>query len=288
MRHRESRVPEIPELEAMKSALDRRIGGERIASVSVRIPIVIRRPTVDAFIETLTGKTVKETSRRGKYLLLAVNSSHVLAIQLMLTGRLEIVEAGAKLRAKTCWKLAFENGVELRYFGERMDGKVYLVERGALSLIPRFAEMGPDALDPELTFDVFRQRIRRYPGQIKRTLVNDAFISGIGNAYVDEILYQARVYPFTKSRDLTEEQLLAVHEAIRHVYDWAIPIVAERMGDAVNEKVRDFLKVHRRGGQPCPACGGRITEVTPNQRITSYCRTCQPETGRHANRSIFR
>ena len=63
---------------------------------------------------------------------------------------------------------------------------------------------------------------------------------------------------------------------MHRVYAWAIPIVAERMGDTIDEKVRDFLKVHRKGGAPCPRCGARITEVTPNKRITSFCRVCQP------------
>ena len=193
----------------------------------------------------------------------------------MLTGRLQLAKAGAKLPGRTSWLVAFENGRELRYFGERLDGRVYLVGAGELSLIPRFEEMGPDALDPALTFELFRQRIKRFPGQIKRALTGGGFVVGIGNAYADEILFEARIYPFEPGKRLPEQKLLELYEAIGRVYRWAIPIVAEAMGESIDLKPRDFLKVHRKGGQPCPNCGTRITEVTPNQRITSYCRTCQ-------------
>ncbi len=268
-------MPEIPELEAMRRVLNARVAGRVITSAQVRIPIVVRRPPKDEFVETLRGNRLVRTDRKGKLLLLHLESGHVLAVHLMLTGRLALARAAAPMPKRTGWLLTFEGGDELRYFDEKLDGKTYLVREEERSLIPRYDGMGPDALDPSLTFEVFRQRIRRYPGQVKRTLVNEAFISGIGNAYADEVLFEARVYPFARTRELSEQQLRAIYEAIHRVYAWAIPIVAERMGDSIDEKVRDFLRVHRKGGQPCPVCGAAITEVTPNNRITSYCRACQ-------------
>ena len=269
-------MPEIPELEAMTQVLNRRAAGQTIVSAQVRIPLVVRRPAKDAFVETLTGNRLLTSRRHGKYLLLRLESGHVLAVHLMLTGRLQLAPIAQPMPKRTGWLLTLQKGEELRYFDQKLDGKTYLVRENELSLIPRFDQMGPDVLETDLTFDLFRQRIRRYPGQIKRTLVNEAFVAGIGNAYVDEILFEARVYPFTRTRDLSEEQLRAVYEAAHRVYAWAIPIVAERMGETIDEKVRDFLKVHRKGGEPCPRCGARITEVTPNKRITSFCRVCQP------------
>ncbi len=260
----------------MVQVLNRRAANRVIVSAQVRIPMVLRRPVKEEFVQVLTGNRLLETQRRGKYLLLHLESRHLLAIHLMLTGRLQLASPGEAMPKRTSWLLTLEDGAELRYFDQKLDGKTYLVRDDQTSLIPRFDQMGPDALDPALTFDVFRQRVRRYPGQIKRTLVNEAFIAGVGNAYADEILFEARVYPFAKSRDLSEGQLRAIHEAIRSVYAWAVPIVAERMGETIDEKVRDFLKVHRKGGEACPNCGASITEVTPNKRITSYCRACQP------------
>lgn len=268
-------MPEIPELEAMKAVLNARAAHVHIIAAQVRIPVVVRRPPKDEFVQVMTGNQLLETERRGKYLMLRLASGHILAVHLMLTGRLQLAPPGLPMPKRTSWLLTFETGSELRYFDEKLDGKTYLVKGDELSLLPRYDQMGPDALDPALTFDVFCQRIRRYPGQIKRTLVNEAFLAGIGNAYADEILFEARVYPFARTRDLSQQQLRAIYDAIHRVYAWAIPIVAERMGETIDEKVRDFLKVHRKGGQPCPVCGATITEVTPNNRITSYCRSCQ-------------
>ena len=135
--------------------------------------------------------------------------------------------------------------------------------------------MGPDAL--EVTADEFAQRIRRFTGQIKNILVNLRFVAGIGNAYADEILFAARLHPYRKRTLLNEEDIERLHEAIHKVFDWATPIVAEQMREELNyEERRDFLKIHRRGGEPCPVCGTRISEITAGQRITSFCRNCQP------------
>ena len=268
-------MPEIPELEVIARVLNARVKGRAIESATVRIPVVLRMPSVEEFTRTLAGNRWLETRRVGKYLLTTLESGHVLAVNLMLTSRLQLAGAGAKLPRRVSWVIAFEGGQELRLLGELLDARVYLVPSADLSLVPRFAEMGPDALDPALTFEVFRQRIKRYPGQIKRALTGGGFVAGIGNAYADEILFEARVYPFESSRRLSEEKLRDLYEAIGKVYAWAIPIVAGEMGERLEVKIREFLKVHRKGGQPCPRCGTTITEVNPNQRATSYCRTCQ-------------
>ena len=273
-------MPEIPELEAATAALNARLAGRVIEAARVLTPFAVRRPTKDEFEALLTGDRLVETSRRGKYLLLALESGRVLAVHLMLTGRFQFAEGAArekKLGKRVGWTLDFEHGVQLRYFDYNHDGRAYLVEAEALQEVPQFDKMGPDALDPALTFEVFSERLKKFPGQIKRSLVNAAFVAGIGNAYSDEILFEAKVYPFKRARELTDEERRRVYDAIGGVYAWAVPIVAERMGDVIEEKHRDFLKVHRKGGEPCPECGHTITEVSPNKRVTSYCRNCQPQ-----------
>ena len=135
--------------------------------------------------------------------------------------------------------------------------------------------MGPDAL--EVSSEEFAQRIRRFTGQIKNILVNHRFVAGIGNAYADEILFAARLHPYRKRTTLSEDDIERLHQAIGKVFAWATPIVAEQMGEKLSyEERRDFLKIHRRGGEPCPVCGTRISEITAGQRITDFCRNCQP------------
>ena len=193
-------MPEIPDLENILIFLNERLPGVRIDSVQPRIPIVIRYPAIDAFASKLEGQTLSVVNRRGKFLLFRTQSGDTLAVNPMLTGGFQYVTPDTKVHAKTCFTLKLENGMDLRYHDMRVMGKVYCVGPGEESIIPNFDRMGPDALDPELTLDVFRQRLRRYTGQIKRILVTDTFLAGIGNAYSDEILFDAGIYPFRRAQ----------------------------------------------------------------------------------------
>jgi len=268
-------MPEIPDLEAIAGFLNRRLPGIRIDDAQAIIPVVFRVPRTE-LEGILRGNVFGQTTRRGKFLLFGLGSGYRLVINPMLTGRFQYGAPGEKRRAKTCLVLTLANGEELRYSDQRLMGKIYLVPDGELRQVPQFAEMGPDALDEELTEEAFAQRLRRHNGMIKGILVNHRFVAGIGNAYADEILWAAGLHPYRKRPSLSEEDVHRLYEAVRSVLNRAIAIVAERMKDGLSyEEVRDHLRVHRRGGQPCPVCGTRISEITAGQRITSFCRNCQ-------------
>ncbi len=267
-------MPEIPDLEAIRGFLNARLPGQRVERAEFLIPVVFRVPK-DEFVRTLEGNTLGETRRRGKFLLFTLESGHLLVINAMLTGRFQYLRPEVKRRAKTCLVLALANGWELRYADDRVMGKVYLVPAERLMEVPQFAEMGPDAL--EVSKEEFAQRIRRFTGQIKSALVNHRFVAGIGNAYADEILFAARIHPYRRRTALNADDVARLYDAIHRVFTWATPIVAEQMREELNyEERRDFLKVHRKGGEPCPVCGVRISEITAGQRITNFCRNCQP------------
>ena len=254
--------------------MNQRLPGERLERAEFLIPVVFRVPK-DAFVRTLEGNAFGETQRRGKFLIISLRSSHRLVINAMLTGRFQYLRPDVKRRARTCLVLLLANGWELRYTDERLMGKVYLVREDELAGIPQFAEMGPDAL--EVSREEFLQRLSRFRGQIKNILVNHRFVAGIGNAYADEILFAARLHPYRKRTALSDDDVDRLYSALRDVFDWATPIVADQMREELSyEERRDFLKVHRRGGEPCPSCATRISEITAGQRITSFCRTCQP------------
>ncbi|MEX1255977.1 MAG: DNA-formamidopyrimidine glycosylase family protein [Dehalococcoidia bacterium] len=267
-------MPEIPDLEAIRGFLNQRLPGERIERAEFLIPVVFRVPK-DEFVSTLEGNTFGETRRLGKFLLFDLESGHLLVINAMLAGRFQYLQPDVKRRARTCMALGLANGWELRYADDRVMGKIYLVPADNLMDVPQFSDMGPDAL--EVSEAEFTQRIRRFTGQIKSALVNYRFIAGIGNAYADEILFVARLHPYRKRTTLKADDIARLYEAIQKVFAWATPIVAEQMRDELNyDERRDFLKVHRRGGEPCPVCGTRISEITAGQRITNFCRNCQP------------
>ncbi len=153
-------------------------------------------------------------------------------------------------------------------------GKVYLTD--SLAQVPTFGELGPEATDPALTLDGFRERLRPRRGEIKGVLVDQTFVAGIGNAYADEILWRAQIYPFRRRTSLSDEEVAALYEAMRTVLAEAIEILSMRVGEEIDKEVRDFLAVHGKPGQPCPRCGGSISEVKQAGSATHFCRTCQP------------
>ena len=123
-----------------------------------------------------------------------------------------------------------------------------------LGQVPGLEEQGPDVLD-EFSFEEFQQRLRPFHGEIKGILTRGRVIAGIGNAYSDEILFAAEVYPFRKRKSLNVEELRRIYMSSRQAVQEAMPILRERMGDNLHTKIRDFLKVHNKGGLPCPRCG---------------------------------
>ncbi len=268
-------MPELPDLEAIQDFLLRELVGVTVTGVTVVQPIPIRMPGPADFAGELTGQRLAGVRRRGKFLLLDWESGSTLALNPMLTGRLQYCSPGERRKAKTCFILELDDGHQLRYYDQKLMGKAYLVPDGRVELIPRWGEMGPEALSPEVTLAVFRQRLRRHPGQVKNILVNDTFVAGIGNAYADEILFAARIYPYRRRTSLSPAEVEALYAAMHAVLDHATAVVAGRMGDDIHVKVRDFLQVHGKGGAPCPYCGNVISQITANQRLTNFCRRCQ-------------
>jgi formamidopyrimidine-DNA glycosylase len=267
-------MPELPDLEVIRSYLEPRIAGVTILAAEVRRPIVVRNLLGGEAAERLAGRTFGGTTRRGKFLLLPLDDGTTVVINPMLNGRIRYGEPLRRERVRDSLVLALADGRELRYHDASDMGKVYLT--GDVAQVPAFDGQGPDADDPALTLDLFRERLRRHTGEIKGILTNQAFVAGIGNAYADEICWCAQVYPFRRRASLSALEVERVYRCMRAVLEKAIETLRERVGDAIDVEVRDFLAVHGRAGQPCPRCGGTISEVKRERRATQFCRACQP------------
>jgi len=271
-------LPEIPDLEGYRAYFNRRLPGVSGAEPAATSPLGVRASNAE-LPQALAGETFAEVRRRGKYLLFPFQSGRLMVVHAMLSGRFQYCAPGEKRRAKTAFVLGLDSGMELRYYDDRLMGKVYLARHeGELSaVVPRWSEMGPDAMSPELTEELFVQRLQRYRGQIKNVLTKEQCVAGIGNAYADEVLWEAGVHPYRRRVELSDEALGRRYSAVRAVMQWATPIVAERMETEglPDDHYRDHLRVHRKGGEACPRCGSRISEITAGQRITNFCRKCQ-------------
>ncbi len=270
-------MPEIPDLEVIREVLTRRLVGLAIAQVEEPRPLVVRvlAPEGDA-ATLLAGRTFQAIARRAKFLLLQLDGGVWLAANMMLAGAFRLCPRAERVRVRDYLLLHLSDGQDLRYYDPMGMGKVYITRD--LALVPAYAEMGPDALDPALTREAFLERLRHFQGEIKGVLTRGACVAGIGNAYADEILFAAGIYPFRKRSSLSHAEQEALYDALRRVLVEAIVILRERMGETIDVKVRDFLLVHGHPGEPCPRCGAPISEIKVAQRATHFCRHCQPGT----------
>ena len=270
-------MPELPDLTVVAEELARRVAGRRVIEADAPAAILARATPEE--IASLAGTTVGTALRRGKFLLLPFerdgDEARVLAANPMLAGRFWLVPHGERVRARTGLRLRLEDDIDLRYVDREMLGKLYLVTPDGFDAIPGWAEMGPDADDPSLTLEAFRARIRRHPGELKPLLRNSRFVAGIGNAYSDEILWEARLSPLRKRSGLSDDQVAELYHAMRRVLAEAVERIRESVPPNIETQDRSFLKVHLRGGEPCPRCGRELRQIG-GREATTFCRTCQP------------
>ena len=290
-------MPELPDLTVVADALHASLAGRDVRSAEAPGPLAVRGTPAE--LAGLIGQRVESIRRRGKFLLISLERDEI-ACNPMLTGRFQLAQPGDKHPTKTAVVLGFGTRArapgnaaswtraaawlpgpdatpEVRYRDPTQMGKVYVRPAGVDRPVPGLGEpdQGPDADDPRLTLEVWRDRIRRHPGELKNLLRNQAFVAGIGNAYSDEILHAARLLPFRKRASLASEEIDALYVATRATLANAIGVLEERVPPTFEVQVRDFLAVHNKGGQACPRCGTRITEVKAGGFITSFCRGCQ-------------
>jgi formamidopyrimidine-DNA glycosylase len=292
-------MPELPELSVIQEVLSRRITGQAIESAEVFAPggaIVVRDLTGEGFGLALAGQRIERIFRRGKFLVfeLAPGSSAngdrssptaqadaptapdvFLVINPKLSGRLQLCEPKAKKAGPVLAVLHLSSGLQLRYIDRKKMGQVFVTRQPPEQApIADYAGMGPEAL--EVSLEEFKERLRPFRGEIKGVLVRSACVAGIGNAWADEILWEARIHPYRKRTALKPEEIERLYHAMRQVLLAGIETLRAQMGENVQLEPRDFMAVHLKTGQPCPRCGTSISLVGANQRITNFCRTCQP------------
>jgi formamidopyrimidine-DNA glycosylase len=291
-------VPELPDLTVVAEAFDAALRGRPITSATAPGPLAVRGTPAE--LQALVGQSVKSVRRHGKFLEIDLDRDRVV-VNPMLTGRFQLAGAGEKAPTKTAVILGFGPGSPpkgykpaawtrgagwlpasdatplIRYRDPTQMGKVYVLPAGVDRVVPGLGpgEMGPDALDPALTLEVWRERIRKHPGELKNLLRNQAFVAGIGNAYSDEILHAARLQPFRKRSSLAPEEIDELYAATRSTLEASVQLLRQRVPPTFEKQVRDHVAVHNRGGEACPRCGARITQVTAGGFATAYCRGCQ-------------
>jgi formamidopyrimidine-DNA glycosylase len=271
-------VPELPDLLHVLARLRERLSGRAVEAERVRDPVVLRC-LVRGNLSLLLGRALRDVERRGHFLIFRFEGLD-LAVNPMLAGRFRLAAPGEPDEPALGLAIEFrprgdEPALELRYLDEKSMGKAYLVAEGDWGAIPAFHGGGVDVLSPEFTAERFVSLLRHRKDQVRVFLLDKKALDAIGNAYADEVLFEAGIHPKTFCRRLSHDDALRLHAAIVKVIREAAAEVAAR--DApIEEKIRDFLKVRRK--ETCPRCQSKLRVAGVKGMDAWYCPRCQPET----------
>lgn len=282
-------MPELPDVVVYLEALSRHIAGRRLERLSLHSPFVLR--TVEPPIDAVQGKVVRGVRRVGKRIVLEFDAGLFIVIHLMIAGRLRWREPGSKPGMGPKLLLAsfvFEHGT--LFFTEASSKK-----RASLQLID--GETALRALDPggieplDATLEQFHEALTRENHTVKRALTDPHLLSGIGNAYSDEILHAARLSPLRLTRAMADDEFLRLYEATRATLGLWVDRLRAQTGDAFPEKVTAFhdeMAVHGRFRLPCPVCGKPVQRIVYASNECNYCAACQTGGRLLADRSLSR
>ena len=280
-------MPELPDVVVYLEALRTRIEGRVLEGVRLASPFLLR--SVDPPLSACAGRRVVGLRRLGKRIVIALEGDLFLVIHLMVAGRLRWKEAGAKVPGKLgLAAFDFESGtLLLTEAGSKKRASLHVAAgEAALAAHDRG---GLEVLDADLT--AFAEALRRETHTLKRTLTDPRLLSGIGNAYSDEILHRARLSPFKLTDALTDEEIERLFEASRDVLNEWTRRLRDEAGEGFPEKVTAFRKemaVHGRHRQPCPVCGSPVQRIVYSSNETNYCATCQTGGKLLADRALSR
>ncbi len=267
-------MPELPDLVHVQAVLSRSMCGQAVLGARVGDPVVLRIMVPAPFPDLLVGQTLRSITRKGQFLDFALDTVH-LVVNAMLSGRYWLVNPDQSPPRELILTLALSGGNELRYSDETRMGKIYVASPDQLEQIPGLSTLGVDLMSEEFTLERFRRLVARRRDQVRQFLLDKTALAAIGNAYADEILFASHLHPKTFCHKLTAAEVDALYAAIKSVLDHAIREIQIR-DQPVEVKLRDFLKVRGRAGQPCPACGATIRRVRVGRDDACFCPTCQP------------
>jgi formamidopyrimidine-DNA glycosylase len=271
-------MPELPEVETIKNDLRPLLVGRTIVGVERGWEGCMDRPSVEEFCNQIVGRRIEDAERRGKFLVLTLSGARTLVVHLRMTGKLLITEATAPWETHTHLSLRLDDGRELRFVDVRKFGRLYLVAEPEEVL----GDLGPEPLEEGFEAEDFYSLFQNRRGMIKPLLLNQRFIAGLGNIYVDEALFQARLHPQRKADTFTLEELTRLYNAIRQVLRQGIEDGGTSLTDYVRPdggegKHQEQLFVFRRAEEPCPRCGMAIERIVVGGRGTFICPRCQEE-----------
>jgi formamidopyrimidine-DNA glycosylase len=288
-------MPELPEVETIARELRPLLVGRTITGAWFDWPRQVKHPAPDQFVAQIRGRQVLSVDRRAKWIVVSLTGQQgadsagdeaVLAIQVKMTGQLDVVPPDAPRDKHVHIVLSLDDGNELRLHDTRKFGRMGLYRRddagtvlGAGEAGELFAAFGPEPLDDAFTMADFRRRLRARRARLKTLLMDQGFVAGVGNIYADEALWRARLHPLRSAAGLNPVQERDLYNSLRTVLSEGI----ERRGSSVDSyrapagagNMQHFLNVYGRTGKPCPRCGRPTRRIVVGARSTHFCSWCQ-------------
>ena len=265
-------MPELPDLLYIVSRLRERLLGCHVTSERVHEPVVLRF-AVRGNLSLLLGRPLDELFRKSHFVVFRFEGLD-LAVNPMLAGRFRLSPPGAADEGTLGFALGFGE-VELRYLDDKKMGKAYLIATDDWQAVPGMQTGGIDILSPEFSRERFVSLLKHRRDQVRVFLLDKKALDSLGNAYADEVLFEAGIHPKTFCRSLSHEDGVRLHDAIVKVVNEAAVEVARRQ-QPIDVKVRDFLKVRRK--QICPRCGSKLRTAGVKGMDSWFCPRCQPAT----------
>ncbi|HLF25378.1 MAG TPA: bifunctional DNA-formamidopyrimidine glycosylase/DNA-(apurinic or apyrimidinic site) lyase [Anaerolineae bacterium] len=271
-------MPELPEVETVVRSLRKPLVGRRLKGVTIFWNRTIARPSPASLVKLLPGLRIRAIQRRAKYLVFELSRpparrvAGCLLIHLKMSGRLDVVPREQAIDKHDRVIFDLDDGRQLRFNDTRKFGRIYWVADSEEVT----GRLGPEPLNDEFTLDAFRQRLTGRAGRLKPLLLNQTFIAGLGNIYVDEALWLARLHPLRRADSLNSTEVRALYRAIRTAlhdgiqrngasFDWVYPA----------GEYQHHFRVYDRAGKPCRRCRQPIQRIVVGQRGTHFCAQCQ-------------
>ena len=277
-------MPELPEVETVRRGLQTTVVGRRIEGVEVGRERVVRRTSREALITGLTDTVVEQADRRGKYLLLPLDSGDSVMVHLRMSGQLVLAAGGAERPPHTHVVMHLDDGNEAWFVDPRTFGEVVVYDPDRVGeVLPEVARLGVDPIADRFELRDFRRTLRSTRRALKPLLLDQHVIAGIGNIYADETLHRARLRPARPADSLDARASRRLHDAIGTVLREAIAAGGSTLADAQyvdlmgdGGSYQDDHRVYGRAGERCPTCGrGWIRRTVSGGRGTHYCPVCQ-------------
>jgi len=272
-------MPELPEIETIKRDLEKKVRGKKVKEVMIKNGKCLKEITEKEFIKRIKGKVFSQIRRRGKFLIIELDSKDNLVIHLRMTGILIYSKEKRELNY-TRIVFIFEDSSQLTLNDMRGFGNVWFIPRKEFQKIPLLHLLGPEPLEENFTLEKFKTLLKRKKKKIKILLMDQRSIAGIGNIYSQEALFRAGIHPEKLSNRLFDKEIEKLYNSLRGVLQEAISHRGSSVDTYVDlegeeGKYGQHLKVYGRKGKKCLRCGEIIKKINLGGRGTYFCPHCQ-------------